>query len=127
MNNQERIAQENSLADHLGKASVEAMVTGVTELMARVAKGEGSEKPMHLDRVMQSHTLERFISRIKTMVSLLPNMEFKKNSYVLIVNRHPGEGEDKISKEVSRALARALTTNCKMSWRRLEGYGGYPQ
>jgi hypothetical protein len=112
VNNNGRNAQENVLADHLDKANLAAMVTGVTELMAKIAKGEGAEKAVRFERDMPSHTLEKYIGRVKAKVSLLPSMEFKKNSNVLVVNKHEGGGEDKLSREVSRALVRALTASC---------------
>ena len=88
------------------------MITRVTDLIARLAKGEGSIKPMLFERDMASHTLEKNIRLVKSRVSLLASIGFKKNSYVVVVTGDPSGGDNKVSKAVSRALARALTASC---------------
>ena len=99
------------LAAHLQVVSHAGRVNQVTDLVARLGRGEGLDKPVVFTRDMENHTLEKNIKVVKDQVSLMASVELLNKTYVVSVNKDP-KGSAKDSKEVSRALARALTVSC---------------
>ena len=99
------------LAAHLQVVSHAGRVNQVTDLVARLGRGEGLDKPVVFTRDMENHTLEKNIKVVKDQVSLMASVELLNNTYIVSVNKDP-KGSSKDSKEVSRALARALTVSC---------------
>ena len=105
--------QEQMVVAALVGASETSVVTGLTELVRRLGKGEGvsSTVPVAFSRTMKAHDMEEALRVVRTEVALEAKVAFVKGTDVLSVSKDP-TGESDISKEASRALVRALAASC---------------
>ena len=94
-------------------ASETSVVTGLTELVRRLGKGEGvsSTVPVAFSRTMKAHDMEEALRVVRTEVALEAKVAFLKGTDRLLVGKDP-TGESDISREASRTLVRALAASC---------------